>query len=147
MTILDTNVVSELMKRNPAPTVAAWISSQKRDDIFTTVITVSETLYGIEILPKGKRREALFRAAEGTFAEDFAGQILSFDEPAARAFALISSARRFQGRPIGIHDSQIAAIARANDALVATRDMEDFEDCGVRLINPWDGPANLANSW
>lgn len=139
MTILDTNVVSELMKPNPSPSVTAWMSGQKRKDIFTTAITISETLYGIEILPKGKRRDLLLRMAEELFAEDFAERILSFDESAARAFALISSARRSQGRPIGIHDAQIAAIARANGAAVATRDIQDFEHSGVRLVNPWQG--------
>lgn len=139
MTILDTNVVSELMRPNPSPNVTGWLSGQKREDIFTTAITVSETLYGIEILPKGRRRDFLLRAAEGIFAEDFAGCILSFNESAARAFALISSARRSQGRPIGTHDAQIAAIAKANGATVATRDLEDFERCGVPLINPWEG--------
>lgn len=137
MIILDTNVVSELMKPNRSPIVAAWIARHKREDIFTTAITISETLYGIEILPQGKRRELLLRAAEGTFAEDFAGRILSFDEPAARAFSVISSGRRSQGRPIGIHDAQIAAIGRVNGATVATRDIEDFERCGIELINPW----------
>lgn len=138
LVILDTNVVSELMKSNRSPIVAAWMSRHKREDIFTTAITVSETLYGIEILPQGKRRELLLRGAEGTFAEDFAGRILAFDEAAARVFALISSARRSRGRPIGIHDAQIAAIAGASDATVATRDVHDFEGCGIRLVNPWE---------
>lgn len=137
MTILDTNVVSEVMKPIPAPTVTAWLSGHRREELFTTAITVAETLYGIELLPRGKRREALLRGAEATFAQDFAGHILIFDESAARMFALISAGRRSHGRPIGIHDAQIAAIARASGATLATRDIDDFEGCGIVLVNPW----------
>src|SRR5262249_14094211 len=118
--------------------VAAWISGQKRDELFTTAITVAETLYGIELLPRGKRRDALQRKVEALFMADFADHILSFNEPDARIFASISSARRSRGGPIGIHDAQVAAIARANGATLATRDTDDFEGCGVRLVNPWE---------
>ena len=137
MVILDTNVVSELMKPSRAPQVLAWISSQSRDDLFTTTITVAEVLFGIELLPKGKRRDTLLAKAEATFVEDFAGNILTFDEPAARLFALISAARRNQGRPISTQDAQIAGIARAHGATLATRNKSDFEGCGVLIANPW----------
>jgi predicted nucleic acid-binding protein len=137
MTILDTNVVSEVMKPTPSPNLTAWLSGQRLDELFITAITVAETLYGIGLLPKGKRRDALLREADSAFTDDFAGRILVYDESAARIFALISAARRSQGRPIGIHDAQIAAIARANNAALATRDVGDFESCGVKLVNPW----------
>ena len=137
MTILDTNVISELMKAAPAPAVLAWMSLRPPDDLFISTITMAEILFGIELLPKGKRRDGLFREAEVTFARDFAGRILAFDEGAASMFGSIVATRRIQGRPIGIADGQIAAIARANGATLATRNMEDFEGCGVRLVNPW----------
>lgn len=137
MIVLDTNVISEIMKPEASPIVEAWLSRQIRNDLFTTAITVAEVLYGIELLPKGKRRDSLLREAEATFAEDFAGQVLTFDEPAARAFALISAARRTRGRPISTQDAQIAAIARVHGATLVTRNKGDFEGCGVVLLDPW----------
>jgi len=139
MVILDTNVISELMKATPAPAILAWMSHQPPDDLFTSAISMAEIFFGIELLPKGKRRDGLLRAAEVTFARDFAGRILAFDEQAARMFGSIVAARRIQGRPIGIADGQIAAIARCRQASLATRDTGDFEGCGVRLVNPWEG--------
>jgi toxin FitB len=136
--ILDTNVVSEVMKPVPSRTVTAWLSG-RRDELFTTAITVAEILYGIELLPKGRRRDSLQESAEATLAVDFADHILDYDESAARIFALISSVRRSHGRPIGIHDAQIAAIAKCHHAALATRDVGDFEGCGLRLVNPWEG--------
>lgn len=140
MTILDTNVVSELMKPLSSPAVIAWMSDQPTDAVFTTAITVAEVLYGIELLPKGRRRDQLLQQAEATFAEDFADRILSFDEQAAKIFPLIAASRRRQGRPMSEFDAQIAAIAKANEAMLATRNTGDFESCGVRLINPWQIP-------
>jgi hypothetical protein len=139
MTILDTNVISELMKSTPSPIVLAWMSLQPPDDLFISTISIAEIVYGIELLPKGKRREGLLREAEVTFTKDFAGRILVFDEQAARLFGSIVATRRIQGRPIGIADGEIAAIARCHDASLATRDTGDFEGCGVRLVNPWEG--------
>lgn len=137
MIVLDTNVISEIMKPEPSLIVGAWMTNQIRTDLFTTAITVAEVLYGIELLPKGRRQEALLREANATFAEDFAGQILTFDEPAARVFALISAARRIHGRPISTQDAQIAAIARVHGTTLATRNKSDFEGCGVVVIDPW----------
>jgi len=137
MTLLDTNVISELMKATPAPAVLAWMSLQPPDDLFISTITMAEILFGIELLPKGKRRDGLLQEAEITFARDFAGRALAFDEQAARMFGSIVAARRIHGRPIGIADGQIAAIARCHQASLATRDTGDFEGCGIKLINPW----------
>ncbi len=137
MIVFDTNVVSELMKSAPSPAVAAWMSGIVADDLFTTTVTVAEIFYGIEILPKGRRRDQLFREAEGMFSEDFGGRVLSFDERAAHEYAHIASERRLRGRPILFADAQIAAIARANNATLATRNTADFEGCGVKVINPW----------
>ncbi|HTS38142.1 MAG TPA: type II toxin-antitoxin system VapC family toxin [Candidatus Solibacter sp.] len=138
MTILDTNVISELMKARPAPTVRDWMSLQPRDDLFMSTISMAEILFGIELLPQGKRRDGLLQEAEITFTRDFAGRILAFDEQAARIFGSIVAARRTQGRPIGIADGQIAAIARCRRASLATRDTGDFEGCDLALVNPWN---------
>ena len=97
MIVLDTNVISELMKPSRSAEVIGWMSAQTAADLFTTTITVAEILYGIEILPKGKRRDQLLREAEGVFGEDFSGRILMFDESAARMFALIATERRRHG--------------------------------------------------
>ena len=138
MTILDTNVLLEIMAPSPADAPLVWIERRRAvDPVFITSITVAEILYGIEILPAGKRRARLNAEAEAMFAQDFAGQILFFDEQAARAFAQIASSRRKLGRPIAEFDAQIAAIAAAHGAALATRNTADFEGCGVQLVNPW----------
>jgi predicted nucleic acid-binding protein len=103
-----------------------------------TVITVAEILYGVELLPRGKRRDNLLLDAEAMFREDFARRILAFDEQAARAFSTIAATRRGRGRPIPTLDAQIVAIALVNGADLATRNTADFEGCGVRLVNPWE---------
>lgn len=138
MIVLDTNVLSELMKATPEPAVFTWVSRQPPQDLFISTISMAEILYGIELLPKGKRRDGLWQEAEITFVRDFAGRILAFDELAARMFGSIVAARRTRGRPLGIADGQIAAIAKCHQASLATRDTADFEGCGVQLINPWE---------
>ena len=137
MIILDTNVISELMKPGPFPAVFSWASSHPPAELFTTTITMAEVLYGVERLPHGKRRNQLLSEAESIFTEDFGGRILAFDEPSARMFAIVATERRAQGLPIDEPDAQIAAIARAHGATLATRNVNDFEGCGVRLVNPW----------
>jgi toxin FitB len=115
-----------------------WLSRKPENGhFFVTAITVAEILFGIELLPRGKRHEKMLAQAQATFAEDFAGRILPFDEEAARAFPSIAASRREQGRPIAELDAQIAAIARSRDAILATRNTADLEGCGVRLVNPW----------
>ena len=140
MTILDTNVVSELMRPAPERMVLRWFSSQAAEDLLITAITMAEILYGIEILPAGKRRDALHAGAEKMFGVAFTDRIATFDDKAARTFSLIAASRRKQGRPIEKLDAQIAAMARAHGAMLATRNTADFESCGVRLINPWQAP-------
>lgn len=138
MTILDTNVLSEIMAASPSQPALAWVSKRRLVDLlFITTISVAEILYGVELLPPGKRRERLSTEAEAMFAEDFAGQILLFDEAAARSFSKIAAERRRQGKPIAELDAQIAAIACVHGAALATRNTADFEGCGVRLFNPW----------
>src|SRR5579864_8040285 len=138
MIIVDTNVVSEMMRAVPEPIVLRWFSSQTDEDLKITAITLAEILYGIELLASGKRRDALRAGAEKMFGVVFAGHILTFDDKAASAFAVITSSRRKQGRPISDFDAQIAAIVRAHGATLDTRDTNDFEGCGVRLVNPWE---------
>ena len=139
MIILDTNVVSELMRPRPSSRVAAWVAKQPSAELFTTSITEAEIFYGIELLAVGKRREGLLREAEAMFAEDFEGRICAFDSGAARAFARIAADRRRRGKPISHADAQIVAIAQASSAKLATRNVADFEDCGVDVVDPWSG--------
>lgn len=145
MIILDTNVVSELMRREPHPAVLRWVAAQPRALLHVTALTVAEILLGIELLPAGERRRLLAAQAEGLFAEDLAGRLLGFDAAVAPAYAAIVARRRRAGQPIGVVDAMIAAIARRHGAAVATRD-GDFADCGVPLINPWTEDPGAENS-
>ena len=138
MIILDTNVLSELMKARPSTNVLDWTAAQPPLSLFTTTVTQAEILYGIRLLPTGRRREALADAVAGMFDEDFSGRVLSFDGPAAHAYAVIATARKQAGRPIAQFDAQIAAIARSRGAAIATRNISDFEACGVDVVDPWD---------
>jgi len=137
MIVLDTNVLSEAMSPVSNPLVKQWLSQQANDELYTTAISMAEIFQGIELLPAGKRRTGLLAAAQSIFTDLFSGRVLSFDEGAAQAFAPIAVDRRTRGRPISLFDAQIAAIAKARGAALATRDIRDFEGCGVRLINPW----------
>jgi predicted nucleic acid-binding protein len=138
MIILDTNVISELMRPKPSSQVATWVAQQPGTELFTTSITEAEIFYGIELLGRGKRREGLLAAAEAMFSEDFAGRVLVFDSDAARVFAKIGAARRSLGRPISHADAQIAALAQVRGAKLATRNVDDFEDCGIEVVDPWN---------
>jgi predicted nucleic acid-binding protein len=139
MIILDTNVLSELMRPNPSPRVVTWVAKQPAAELVTTSITEAEIFYGIELLTKGKRRKGLLAAAEAMFAEDLAGRIFGFDSDAARVCSRIAAHRRALGRPISHADAQIAAIAQARGAKLATRNVADFEDCGLNVVDPWNG--------
>jgi hypothetical protein len=139
MIILDTNVLSELMRPKPSPRVVAWVARQPAAETFTTSITEAEIFYGIELLNKSKRREGLLAAAEAMFAEDLAGRIFGFESDAARAFSKIAARRRALGRPISHADAQVAAIAQVRAAKLATRNVADFEDCGLDVLDPWNG--------
>ena len=137
MIILDTNVVSEVIKPEPSPSVMRWFGTMPAPSLFITTLTQAEILYGVESLPSGRRRTRLREAVGQLFAEDFAGRILPFDSESARAFATIVSARDTAGRPISTFDAMIAAIALAHHAPVATRNVRDFDLCGLDIINPW----------
>jgi hypothetical protein len=139
MFLIDTNVISELMRATPVPSVLNWFSTQDPSTLYLSAVTEAELRTGIAILPEGQRREGLRAALDATIAEDFEGRILPFDTDAAKTYAEIASMRRAAGRPIADADCQIAAIARASGAIVATRNLRDFEGCGVDLVNPWGG--------
>jgi predicted nucleic acid-binding protein len=138
VTVLDTNVISELMKRVPANRVTTWIAAQPATSLYTTSITQAEILHGIMLLPSGRKRSALEAAADAMFREDFAGRILPFGSDAAHAYARIAADRRRLGRPISHFDAQIAGIARSAGAAIATRNVTDYDSCDVRVVNPWD---------
>jgi len=135
--VLDTNVISELMRTEPDARVLAWVAAQPRALLCTTHINQAEILYGIAALPEGRRRAALAVAAEAIFAEDFAGRILPFGAAAAARYSEIVLARRRAGNPIEGFDALIAATALAAGAGVATRDIGGFAGCGLSLIDPW----------
>ncbi|MDY6781554.1 MAG: type II toxin-antitoxin system VapC family toxin [Cyanobacteriota bacterium] len=138
MIILDTNVLSELMQPRGSWIVRQWVAAQPMTTLFTTTITQAEILYGIALLPSGKRQSELNRAAQLMFSEDFAGRILSFDEAAAIAFARIAAERRRIGSPISQADAQIASICYSRQATIATRNISDFQRCDISIINPWE---------
>lgn len=136
--VLDTNVVSESILRAGEPRVANWMDQQAQSDLYVTVITAAELTYGVFRLPAGRRRVELEGEVNALLVEDFANRILSLDLSAAQACASIMAQRQSAGRPIAICDAQIAGICLAEGAALATRNVKDFEGCGVRLINPWD---------
>ena len=138
MIVLDTNIISELLRPAPNKQVEAWLSAQDGENVYFTTVGEAELQYGLALLPAGKRRNALSKAVEEILDEDFQDRILAFDRAATRAYAVIAAARRAAGRPISQFDCQIAAITRANEAVLATRNTADFEGCGIRLIDPWN---------
>jgi hypothetical protein len=140
MIILDTNVISEMMRPVPATQVDAWFAANPASLLFTTTLTQAEILYGVALLPPGKRHSALHVAALAVFDVDLAGRILPFDVDAAPLYADIAAARRKSGQPISQTDAQIAAVARSRGAAIATRNGSDFAGCGVPIVDPWRGP-------
>ncbi len=138
MIIVDTNVISELMRSQPDSQVAGWARFQPPDALFTTAVSEAEVRYGVARLPAGARREELRRTADQVFRGLMRDRILPFDSEAAQRFADIMARRRRAGRNVSIADTQIAAIVASRGATVATRNARDFRDCGVRVVNPWE---------
>jgi hypothetical protein len=138
MFLLDTNVLSAMMSATPMPEVAAWVSGKPADLLFTSAICKAEILAGLAIMPEGRRRLDLEAAARAMFMEDFEGRVLSFDVDAAATYADVFAARRRAGRPSATLDLMIAAVARSRGASVVTRNVADFAECGVAVINPWE---------
>ena len=138
MIVLDTNVLSELMRPAPSPQVLAWLDAQTPDTLWLTSVSVAELLFGIARLPDGARKQAFAQAALGMLEEDFANRVLGFDLEAASIFANLAAASERAGRPMGLADGQIAAICLAHNASLATRNVRDFSQLGLQLVNPWD---------
>lgn len=137
MIVLDTNIISELMRAEPHPAVLAWVAAQPRAMLYATSIGQAEILSGIARLPEGRRRAALAAAAEAIFTEDLAGRVLPFDSAASIHYARITTGRRQAGSPMEAFDALIAATALAAGAGVATRDIGGFDGCGLTLVDPW----------
>ena len=138
-TLLDTNVLSELLRANPDTAVLAWFAAQPANSLFVSAATQAEMLLGARLLAVGKRRQHLEQSLEAMFDEDFAGRLLPFDARAASEYASLSAARRKAGRPISQFDAQIAAIASSHRLALATRNVSDFEGCELTVTNPWSG--------
>lgn len=137
MIVLDTNVVSALMRREPDPVVVAWLDGLPPESVWTTSITVFEVRLGLEILATGRRRRQLEDAFAKALEEDFENRVLPFDQAAAQAAGRIAAERRRSGRSIEVRDVQIAGIVNARKATLATRNTRHFEGCGLVLVDPW----------
>ena len=135
--LLDTNVVSELIRKSPYPAVDAWAVGQSLEDLFFSAVGEAELRYGAAILSAGRRRETLVARMERMLHDAFEGRVLPFDTDAARHYAEIAAARRAAGRPVAPADCQIAAIARSRGMAVATRNVRDFETMDLEVIDPW----------
>jgi toxin FitB len=137
MILLDTNVLSALMRPEPEQEVVAWLNTQSPELIWTSSVTVFEIRFGLEILADGRRRRFLEQAFAKALEEDLENRIALFDLAAAQAAGRMAAERRKAGRPVEIRDMQIAGIAKVHDAAVATRNVRDFEGLGLTLVDPW----------
>lgn len=136
--LIDTNVLSELLRERPEPKVLAWFAAQPAQGLFVCSVTQAEMMLGARLLPAGKRRTLLEQALDDMFREEFAGRVLPFDAAAIADYVDIIATRRRLGRPISQFDAQIAAIARSRRIGVASRNVSDFEGCGLALTDPWN---------
>lgn len=135
--VLDTNVISELMKPEAHPAVLAWFLQHTQDEFATTAICQAEVLGGLAALPDGKRKRSMLAAAQAIWEIDLEQRVFAFDSPCAEAFADILRRRRKAARPIQFVDAAIAAICTVHKAAIVTRDTAGFEACGIKVINPW----------
>ncbi len=138
MILLDTNVVSAVMMPIPNQAVADWLDRNETGDLFLSAVSVAEILYGLRILPRGKRRQTLEDRFDDFVCRGFERRILAFDHKAGRFYGELMGRRREIGRPMSSFDGQIAAIARSHNLAVATGNVRDFEECGLRILNPFD---------
>ena len=139
MILLDTNVVSELLRPKPDENVLAWFSSNARLPMYISTTSEAELWHGVYSLPEGKRRATIESDIAEILRQDFAGHILQFDSKAALAYGQLYGKRKALGRPISREDCQIASIAHVNRFSLATRNVTDFEHCNITLLNPWSG--------
>jgi hypothetical protein len=135
--LLDTNVLSALMRREPEPRVVAWLDDQPPESVWTTSITVFEIRLGLQLLLAGRRQSRLEEAFTRALDEDFEGRVAVFDRPAAEAAGRIAATRRQAGRPVEVRDVQIAGIATARRATLVTRNVRHFAGLGIDLVDPW----------
>ena len=138
MILLDTNIISELMKTKPDANVIRWIDQQDVMQLTLSTITIAEISYGLNVLPEGQRKSSLEMSFNNVLREGFEYRVFAFDEVAAHLYGKIMSRRKELGKPMSLPDGQIAAIARAQNAAVATRNLSDFSNCGLELINPFE---------
>lgn len=141
MLIVDTNLLSDLMRPAPSEKVAQWFERQPLDRLAITAVTVGEILYGLDRLPGGRRKADLSARFVEVLRRAFPARVLAFDDAAAAAYARIRGDRDRAGRPIGVNDAMIAGIARSRGGTVATRNVADFEQCGIAVLDPWAAPG------
>jgi len=139
MILIDTNIVSEVMRPSPASTVVNWLNNQDSQRLYLSVISITEIGYGLRLLPNGSRRHQLSERFDHFVEAAFGQRVLNFDQKAAHAYADIMGHRKEIGRPMSVPDGQIAAVARAHGFAVATRNAKDFEMCDLQIINPFEG--------
>lgn len=137
MIVLDTNVVSELIRPVPSEQVLDWVDAQRTADLVITAVTLAELRVGVAVMPRGRRRNTVAQQIEEIFVEEFGASALPFDSDCSAVYAELIAGRRQAGRPIGALDAQIAAICVHNGASLATRNTRDFSECGVELHDPW----------
>ncbi|MPY79424.1 MAG: PIN domain-containing protein [Actinophytocola sp.] len=137
MIVLDTNVISELMRSEPDPAVVDWVDELPLEAVFITAVTEAELRYGVARLSDGTRKDVLAAKIDALIAVDFEDQVLPFDTDAASHYANIAASRERRGRPISMADAQIAAICRRYQAQLATRNVKDFTDTGIDVTDPW----------
>ena len=138
MILLDTNVLSALMRADPDPAVIAWLDNQPESSIWTTSITLMEIHYGLQALPFGKRRDRIRKALDAVLRDEIQDRYASFDAAAAERAADLMALRKSKGRPMDLRDTMIAAIALSTRATIATRNVDHFADLDVPVVNPWN---------
>jgi len=139
--VIDTNVLSALMRQMPELPVVEWLDRQAAESVWITSITLFEARFGLALLPKGRRRRTLEAAFDKLMVEDLEGRVLDFDRPAAEAAAMLAAERQRDGQSIDMRDTQIAGIVLARRAKLATRDVRHFSDLNVEVINPWESKS------
>jgi len=137
MIVLDTNVISALMQKEPEKPVVKWLDAQPTASVWITAITVMEIRFGLQTMPKGRRQEALIGAFEMMLKNMIEGRIASFDAEAGIQAAELMAQRKRKGRPAEVRDTMIAGIVLANRATLATRNTQHFEDLPLTVTNPW----------
>ncbi len=138
MIVIDTNILSEVMRETPSAQVIGWVNAQNALSLFVTTVSIGEILYGLRIMPDGRRLERLRHIFEEYLRRGFDQRVITYDEAAARAYADVMAARRTSGRPMSVPDGQIASIAQSRGYALATRNIRDFGGIGLELINPFD---------